>query len=54
LLHRNAELPAVERVEIYADMYLWRLVDALREDYPKVVRCAVARGVASLDETLTV
>jgi hypothetical protein len=32
----SAELPAAERVEIYADMYLWRLVDALREDYPKL------------------
>ena len=32
----SAELTAAERVEIYADMYLWRLVDALREDYPKL------------------
>jgi hypothetical protein len=32
----SAELPAGERVQIYADMYLWRLVDALREDYPKL------------------
>lgn len=32
----SADLPAAERVAIYADMYLWRLVDALREDYPKV------------------
>jgi hypothetical protein len=30
------ELGASERVQIYADMYLWRLVDALREDYPKM------------------
>ncbi len=29
-------LGAAERIEIYADMYLWRLVDALREDYPKL------------------
>jgi hypothetical protein len=32
----SAELGAAERVQIYADMYLWRLVDALREDYPKL------------------
>lgn len=29
-------LSAVDRIGIYADMYLWRLADALREDYPKV------------------
>lgn len=27
---------AEQRVQIYADMYLWRLVDALRSDFPKV------------------
>jgi hypothetical protein len=32
----SGELGAAERVGIYADMYLWRLVDALREDYPKL------------------
>jgi hypothetical protein len=32
----SPELSARDRVGIYADMYLWRLVDALREDYPKV------------------
>jgi Putative DNA-binding domain len=32
----SAELSPAECVEIYADMYLWRLVDALREDYPKL------------------
>lgn len=32
------ELSAAERVAIYADMYLWRLVDALRETFPKLVR----------------
>jgi len=30
------ELSARERIGVYADMYLWRLTDALREDYPKV------------------
>jgi hypothetical protein len=29
-------LPAAERLAIYADMYLWRQVDALREDFPKL------------------
>jgi hypothetical protein len=30
----DAELSAAERARIYSDMYLFRLVDALREDYP--------------------
>jgi hypothetical protein len=29
-------LSAAERLGIYADMYLWRLTDALREDFPKL------------------
>ncbi|WP_242336669.1 MULTISPECIES: DNA-binding domain-containing protein [unclassified Anaeromyxobacter] len=32
----SPELLALERIGIYADMYLWRLTDALREDYPKL------------------
>lgn len=32
------ELPPAERLAIYADMYLWRLTDALRETFPKLVR----------------
>ncbi len=36
LLAGSSELPAAERIGIYADMYLWRLADALREDYPKL------------------
>jgi hypothetical protein len=36
LLVGTPELPAVERIGIYADMYLWRLTDVLREDYPKL------------------
>jgi hypothetical protein len=32
----SSELGAAERIGIYADMYLWRLTDALREDYPKL------------------
>ncbi len=32
----SAELSAAERIGIYADMYLWRLTDSLREDYPKL------------------
>lgn len=36
LLVGSAELSARERIGIYADMYLWRLTDALREDYPKL------------------
>jgi hypothetical protein len=28
--------PSAERLEIYADMYLWRLLEALREEFPKL------------------
>ena len=34
----TTDLPAAERVAIYANMYLWRLVDALRETFPNLVR----------------
>ncbi|HEY4238969.1 MAG TPA: DNA-binding domain-containing protein [Kofleriaceae bacterium] len=34
------ELDAAARIEIYADMYEWRMVDALREDFPKVAALA--------------
>jgi hypothetical protein len=34
----DADLSAGERARIYSDMYLFRLVDALREDYPLVAR----------------
>ena len=33
----SADLPAAERVGIYAEMFLHRQVDALRETFPKVV-----------------
>lgn len=29
-------LPADKRLDIYADMFLWRQIDSLREDFPKV------------------
>lgn len=34
----TADLPAVERVAIYSNMYLWRLVDALRASFPELAR----------------
>jgi hypothetical protein len=44
-------LSAAERLAIYADMYLWCQVDALREDFPKLVAvlgdegfCFLAQG----------
>jgi hypothetical protein len=36
LLAGTPDLGAAERIGIYADMYQWRLADALREDHPKV------------------
>ncbi|MFQ5876998.1 MAG: putative DNA-binding domain-containing protein [Acidobacteriota bacterium] len=32
----DEELPAVERIDVYANMYFYRLFDCLREDYPRV------------------
>ncbi len=29
-------LPAGKRLDIYADMFLWRQIDSLREDFPKL------------------
>ena len=36
LFSATASLPVDERLRIYAKMYLWRLVDALRNDFPKL------------------
>ena len=36
LFESTPELAAAERISIYADMFLWRQVDALREDFPKL------------------
>jgi hypothetical protein len=32
------DLPAEERLDIYADMFIWRQIDALREDFPKLAQ----------------
>jgi hypothetical protein len=46
----TAGLQALDRVGIYADMYLWRLVDALREDYPKLAALLGDEGFYALTE----
>ena len=33
----DGDLPAVERLDIYANMYFYRLLDCLAEDFPKVL-----------------
>lgn len=43
-------LPAAERLAIYANMYLWRQVDALREDFPKLVAVLGDEGFYALAE----
>lgn len=43
-------LPAAERLAIYADMYLWRQVDALREDFPKLAAVLGDEGFYALAE----
>lgn len=42
--------PAVERVAVYADMYLWRLVEALRETFPNLARHLGDERFAALAE----
>ena len=46
----TADLPASERVAIYSNMYLWRLVDALRETFPKVAQHLGDETFAALAE----
>jgi len=36
LLAGTGELDARARIGIYADMFIWRQIDALREDFPKL------------------
>ncbi len=44
------ELPAAERVAIYADMYRYRLIDALRVSFPELVRYLGDETFATLAE----
>jgi hypothetical protein len=37
MVRGDARLSSVERLDIYADMYFYRIRDVLREDYPKLV-----------------
>ena len=46
----TAELPAQARIGIYADMYLWRLADALRATFPDVARLLGDERFLSLAE----
>ena len=43
-------LPAAERLAIYANMYVWRQVDALREDFPKLAAVLGDDGFYDLAE----
>lgn len=42
--------PAADRVAIYAGMYLWRLVEALRQTFPQLVRYLGDERFAALAE----
>jgi hypothetical protein len=46
----SLDLPAAERVAIYANMYLWRLVEALRETFPNLVKYLGDERFAALAE----
>jgi hypothetical protein len=44
----DEELPAVERVNIYANMYFFRIRDALKEDFPSIVEALGEDGFHNL------
>jgi hypothetical protein len=46
----SPQLPATERVDIYANMYLWRQVDALRQDFPKLAAVLGDEGFYAICE----
>ena len=46
----TAELPARARVQIYTDMVLWRQIDVLREDFPKLAALLGDEEFAELAE----
>ncbi len=46
----SPQLPATERIDIYANMYLWRQVDGLREDFPKLAEVLGDEGFYALCE----
>jgi hypothetical protein len=48
VVRSTERLSAAERVGIYADMYFWRIVEALREDFPKVAAVVGAEAFADL------
>lgn len=41
-------LPAAERLDIYANMYFYRLLDALKEDYPRLLEAIGAERFHNL------
>ena len=50
LVRGDGRLSALERIDIYADMYFYRLRDALKEDFPAV--CAIV-GEANFHNLIT-
>jgi hypothetical protein len=44
VLRGDARLTAVERLDIYANMYFFRLLDLLREDYEALLACLGDQG----------
>ncbi len=44
----DERLSAVDRVDIYANMYFYRLLDALREDYPRIETAIGGRAFHNL------
>lgn len=48
LLVGSAALPAAQRLEIYQNMYWWRQIDALREEFPKLALLWGQEGFSEL------
>ncbi|MFZ5468017.1 MAG: putative DNA-binding domain-containing protein [Myxococcota bacterium] len=47
----SPQMPVAERIEVYSNMYLWRLVDALREEFPKLAAAMGDEGFYELCES---
>ncbi len=48
LVRGNQQLPAVQRIDIYADMYFYRLLDCLKEDFPALYAVVGGRNFHNL------
>ena len=53
LVAPTGELSSVEHLRVYSNMYIWRLVDILGEDYPTTAHALGERFYATAQDYLT-